>query len=128
MSGDTGTSMAEAFLCEVESLYEKILGAGEGRPLSQADLEGLDLAPLTTAQKALDQAGIELLETLSLPDRLVLIHRLEILLEALSPFGREDGPLALRLAALSGQGPQGAYRKASSESAALFGQKNLGKV
>ena len=128
MSGDNGASVAKEFLCEVESLYEKILGSGEGRPLSQADVESLDLAPLATAQKVLDQAGIELLEKLSLPDRLVLIHRLDILLNALSPFGREDGPIALRLAALSGQGPEGAYRKASSESAALFGQKNLGKL
>ncbi|MDA8029240.1 MAG: hypothetical protein M0Z25_09715 [Nitrospiraceae bacterium] len=120
--------MAKEFLCEVESLYEKILASVEVRPLSQADLESLDLAPLATAQKVIDQAGIELLEKLSLPDRLVLIHRLDILLNALSPFGREDGPIALRLAALSGQGPEGAYRKASSESAALFGQKNLGKL
>ena len=128
MSGDNGPSVAKEFLCEVESLYEKILGSGDGRPLSQADVESLDLAPLVTAQKALDQAGIELLEKLSLPDRLVLIHRLDILLNTLSPFGREDGPIALRLAALSGQGPEGAYRKASSESAALFGQRNLGKL
>ncbi|EQD25147.1 MAG: hypothetical protein M1537_04685 [Nitrospirae bacterium] len=128
MSKDPGAALAREFLGETNALYERIVKNGELRPLTLSDVESLDLSPLTKAQEALDQAGVAFLETLDLADLLVLTHRFEIIVRALAPYGREDGPLAAHLAALSGQGPQGAYRKASAESAALFARRKLGQA
>jgi hypothetical protein len=127
MTRDPGQALAAEFMGQLETLYEKVsLGEG-GRTLSLAEVERLDLKPLLEAQEALDQANVALSDFLTPPESVTLLHRIDILIRCLAPFGREDGPLASRLSALSGQGPQGAYAKASRQSAALFGQKTLGQ-
>ncbi len=124
----TRISVAEEFRGEVDRLYERVYKDGVHRPLSLSEVESLDLGPLLTAQEALDASGPLDLSSLPLPDLLVLSHRIEALTRALAPFGRADGLLALRIASLKGQGPQGAYRKASKESQTLFGQNSLGQA
>jgi hypothetical protein len=128
MIRDPGQELAGEFMAQLETLFEKVsLGQGV-RVLSLAELERLDLEPLLAAQEALDRANVALADLLSPPELVMLLHRIDILTRCLGPFGREDGPLASRLRALSGQGPQGAYAKASRVSTALFGQKTLGQV
>jgi hypothetical protein len=128
MIGDTSRELVEEFMGQLETLYDKVsLGQGV-RALSLAEVEGLDLKPLLAAQEALDRAKVVLGDHLGYPELVMLLHRIDVLTRSLGPFGAEDGPLASRLSALSGQGPHGAYAKASRQSSALFGQIKLGQV
>ena len=115
MIGDTSRELVEEFMGQLETLYDKVsLGQGV-RALSLAEVEGLDLKPLLAAQEALDRAKVVLGDHLGYPELVMLLHRIDVLTRSLGPFGAEDGPLASRLSALSGQGPHGAYAKASRQ-------------
>ena len=121
---------AEDFFFEVGSLLEFLYPEGEEgyAPLSLARVEEMNLLPLLQAQAAVDRIGAEALSTLPLPDLLVLSHRLDRLSSALAPFAASGGPLASRIAAITGQGPHGAYRKAGRDSGPLFERKILGRA
>ena len=121
---------AEDFFFEVGSLLEFLHpeGAEGSAPLSLARVEEMDLRPLLLAQAAVDRIGACALATLPLPDLLLLSHRLDRLASALAPFAASGGPLASRIAAITGQGPHGAYRKAGRDSGPLFERKILGRA
>ncbi|MGC8499860.1 MAG: hypothetical protein ACP5OS_01620 [Leptospirillia bacterium] len=125
-SPNAATSARE-FLLRISSLYEFLFFGGDPVPLTLSRVEEMDLSPLLAAQESLDRAGTEALNSLPLSDLLTLSHRIEAISRALAPFAEENGPLASRIAALTGQGPEGAYRKASRGSEKLFGQKILGR-
>lgn len=121
---------AEDFFLEVGSLLEFLHPEGEegNAPLSLARVEEMDLRPLLLAQATIDRIGAEALATLPLPDLLLLSHRLDRLTSVLAPFAASNGPLASRIAAMTGQGPHGAYRKAARDSGTLFERKILGRA
>ncbi|MCL5954337.1 MAG: hypothetical protein M1509_07515 [Nitrospirae bacterium] len=121
---------AEDFFFEVSSLLAFLYPEGEEEhtSLSLARVEEMDLRPLLQAQAAVDRIGAKALSTLPLPDLLVLSHRLDRLSSALAPFAASGGPLASRIAAITGQGPHGAYRKAGRDSGPLFERKILGRA
>ncbi len=123
-----GEIAAREFFHRISSLYEFLFFGGDPVPLTLSRVEEMDLSPLLAAQASLDRAGREALNVLPLSDLLTLSHRIEAISKALAPFAEENGPLASRIAALTGQGPEGAYRKAARGSEKLFGQKNLGRA
>lgn len=121
---------AREFLLQLDSLLGFLFPEGaDGGSLSLARVEEMDLGPLLSAQVELDRSGgEEALMALSLPELLTLSHHIERLNRALAPFAAANGPLASRIAAITGQGPEGAYRKASRDSGTLFGRKVLGRA
>ena len=128
MKTDNSPEVLREFMLHVERLYELVCPEGDQRALSLSEVESLDLSPYLASQEALDREGVDLLSTLPMPDLLVLNHRIEVILKCLAPFLTEDGPLAQRISALTGHGPIGAYRRASQDSPALFGQNSLGQA
>jgi hypothetical protein len=119
---------ARDFFSEVLSLYENLFREGFPKTLSLAEIETLDLAPLSHTQARLDRFGMEALSDLPLEDQVLLAHLQGSIIEALAPFAREDGPLAARIQSLSGNGPLSAYRKASMDRDGLWGQKVIGRL
>ncbi|MGC8529326.1 MAG: hypothetical protein ACP5OP_03910 [Leptospirillia bacterium] len=121
---------AEDFFLAVGSLLEFLHPEADedNAPLSLSRVEEMDLGPLLSAQATIDRIGAEALATLPLPDLILLSHRLDRLTSALAPFAASNGPLASRIAAITGQGPHGAYWKATRDSGALFERKILGRA
>ncbi len=127
--GSPSATAAREFLLQLGTLLEFLFaGQEEGGPVTLARVEEMDLAPLLSAQAALDREGPEALMSLPLPELLLLSHRIERLSAVLAPFAAPSGPLASRIAAITGQGPEGAYRKAGRDSGKLFGRKILGRA